>query len=339
MSAVMQRIRDNAKDAEATLAAIAAAATAPAEAPPAAPPAPVTAPPVEHGAHPVAPPPAPVAPPPAGEDDATVKALRAAEQRERTLQGMFNQQAEQLQILQRQLDKLVKDTETRAAAEAQRAAATSTSKLVTEADVKEFGDDTIDLVRRVVRESLGTVFAPLEQRLGKLEATVRDVGGTAARVAEVTAATEEERFFAKLGEADRVPDWHALNTDQRFLDWLKNRDMLSGVVRYQLLQDAFNVLDLERVTAIFKSFKADAGIAAPATEVAKGSGSVDLTTLASPGAAAPATQPANTKGKKQWTKAEVEQVYDDYTRGRMPKDEFLRKEAEITVAVMEGRVR
>lgn len=330
--AVPNRVREEARAAEAQLAEIAraAAAPAPAETPPANDQPASTAP--DPGANPVGAtvvpgPTAPAAPAPPEIDYARL--LSAAEQRERSLQGMFNKQAEQLQLLQRQLDQLIKEKE-------QPKPAAPPTKLITDEDVKEYGDETIDMVRRVFRESMAGVMGPLDNRIAAIERALREMGGKVEHASAVVHQTAEDKFWAAVDAA--LPNFDAVNNDPRMLDWLGKADTISGVVRHKLLTEAHTKLDAARVIAIFKQGMADAGIGAPAADAAKGSSTVDLATLATPGAGAQSTSPASGQRKgKVWTAAEVEKVYDDRMRGRSTPEQFAKDEADIMKAMTEGR--
>lgn len=338
MSRTANRIRQEAAEADAQLAALAAQTAtptvvdAPAEAPAnEIPPAPA---PAENGA-------TPIDPPKSTETKATDMdaAYKELEQKFRSLQGMFNRQSSDFDTIKRQHDAALRTIEElKASVATPKAEPTKTQPAsVSQKDIEEYGQELIDLIRRVATEVSSNQSQVLSMRLSNIEKSLNTVKTTAAQAAETAAVTAEDRFFAKLTE--KVADWEVINTDPRFLDWLNEADVFSGVVRNKLLQQAYAAMDVERTAKFFLAYKAETGKSAPASDGAKSdSAKVNLNTLASPGNAAAANPNPNGNRGKRWTTAEVEKVYDDYTRGRISRADFEKKEAEIKTALAEGRI-
>lgn len=270
----------------------------------------------------VEPAPPPVTPPPA-----PTQAQIDWEHKFRTLQGLFNAEvpklqsqvktmAAELQAATARMDQVSKQPEKPAQA-------------VDPKDAENFGQDLVDMVHRNVRallagdtEKVSTQLAQLTDRLTKVEARLE---GTSSTVA----VTAEEVFFNRVGQL--VPDWEALNTDQAFLAWLAEVDPVYGHPRKVALAAARDALDSTRVAAVFNAFKSTRPKPAKVDPLAA---------QVSPrqGAAAAPPQPAKTKAT--YHQQDVQAFYRDMQSGkyRGREQEAAEIEAQINLALAEGRI-
>lgn len=267
-------------------------------------------------------------------------------QRWRSLQGVYNAQKRQLDETQQRLfnmEQLIAQMQQASAAPAQQQTQVAqATKHVTDKDMTEYGADMVEFARRVSREEV----APLAQAVKQLTARLEQLQGyvpVVKRVADTQARTAQERFFDDL--ESRVADWKAVNDDPRFHEWLLSQDPLSGLQRQTLLTDAHQALDVGRVANIFLSWKREAGIAVdPATETAqtqaKASNVAKLEKQIAPGRASAASAPPTPAQKKQWSRGEIAQFYQDKMAGRYKgrEAEARAMEADIFLAQREGRV-
>lgn len=213
--------------------------------------------------------------------------------------------------------------------------------LITDADRTDFGEDMIDFVTRVVKQTHARELEAALKRIGMLEGQMRQIGRqaqTAHKSAEELAAAQYYQTLSRL-----APGWEETNGDQKFLDWLKNRDRFSRKTRQELLSSAHAEADAETVADFFKAYWAEIG-ATPAASPAPASNpapapSVDPSSLVAPAPSSTPTPAVNPRGGKIWTQAEIEQVYDDRMKKRISPEKFAELEAEISKAVVEGRVR
>jgi hypothetical protein len=92
---------------------------------------------------------------------------------------------------------------------------------------------------------------------------------------------------------------------------------LSGCVRQQLLNQAIASSDAARVVSFFRSFLREAGAAGQAPSASQG----------------PSRKPT-------YTRAQVQQIYDQHRRGayRGLEAEWVRQDADIIAASREGRI-
>lgn len=198
---------------------------------------------------------APPEPPPAPEPVEPAKDAAYWEHRFKTLEGMsraekarmeqaLQAQGEQLQRLAAQLE-VVRQQPTPPAPPEQ--------PLVTAKDEQTFGADLVDMARRAAKE----VTRDLERKMALLETSIKNLMPKVQKVDRMeqeVVQSREERFWSDLATA--VPDWEAVNADQRWLKWLAEYDPVAGMTRQASLEAAQQRLDAKRAIGLFKLFKA-----------------------------------------------------------------------------------
>lgn len=291
---------------------------------------------------PVTPPAAPAAPTPTPEPSADEAARW--EQRYKTLQGMFDadrkRQGATIQELERQLAQLTEQLKAKPQA-AEPAPERPATPTVTSEDVDNFGADLIGLIQRVAGDVFAVERRKLEAAMAAKDKEIAELREQVGGAVETTRKTATQIFFDDLRKA--VPDWETINQDERFLTWLGQVDELSGVQRQAYLDSALQAGNVARTAKLFDAWKALQAPPAAAQEAAPAppSPTQELARQVQPSAsqAAPVTPSGN--ASKIWTAAEVEQFYKDATRGayRNDPDAVARINAEIDLAMMEGRVR
>lgn len=330
---------------------------APAGDPPAAAAPPASGEPPAPPADPAAPPAAPAAAPPAAPP------AEGWEQKYKVLQGKYNAEVPRLQTQARDQSEAIRQlreqltatqnllasfSAQRETAPAQPSQATppAPTKLVKDEEVREFGADLIDVMRRVVREEQATLLpeidrrvAPVAQRVNQVAQATHDVG---ARVAQ----SDQQSVLTQLASA--VPNWQELNEDAGFLEWLDQVDPFSGAQRGALLKQAYKAHDGPRVVAFFTGYlKEHAAVTPPAAPTPAAAAPPaapqrKLEQFVAPGT--PKTGAASTQdgsGKRVWSRAEIGAFYSDVQAGRFKGTAEQRKqiEADIFAAQREGRIR
>jgi len=212
---------------------------------------------------------------------------------------------------------------------------TSGQQYITEADVEDFGEETIDMMRRAARAEAEQQNAALLQRIAQLETQLHGVG----REVQMTA---REKLFSALDA--RVPNWRDVNRHSDFLQWLQESDPYSGMQRHALLTKAFEANDAARVLVFFEGFLGEHAMLSESqpAQTTERQPQVDLETLVAPGR--PKSSPARAQegdGKRIWTPAEIKAFYRDVQNKRfVGRDkERVRIEQDIVAAGREGRVR
>lgn len=179
----------------------------------------------------------------------------------------------------------------------------------------EFGDDVVDFIQQLVSSNRGT------DNSAKVEELERELNAIKSQEKQKTEAS----FWTALNEL--VPDWKAVNADQKFHAFLSEYDPQTGTQRQQSLATAQQALDADGVAAVFNAFKKQQ----PQRQKQRiPDDQVDPPTSRS------TTAP---EGKKIWTGPEITKFYKDKADRKFSADEAKRLEADIFAAQREGRVR
>jgi hypothetical protein len=224
--------------------------------------------------------------------------------------------------------------------------------LLTEQEIQDYGPEFIDVVRRAAAE----IAAPLQEE-------VRTLRGQLGTVQQETGNSFLTRMNATI--SGLIPNWQALNQDPRFVQWVGLPEVYSGVIRQELMQQAWNSGDAQRVAAFFRAFLAEEAAVDPHAGQARANGGfptslapapptgmvpaatpggvplqtrLSLDTLVAPGRAhSAAQQPAD---KPVYTAQDITKFYTDVAAGKWRAREAERAaiDADIIAAQHEGRI-
>lgn len=310
--------------------------------PPATPPASAQTPPAA-----AAPAPQPQPPPETADD---------WKQRYQSLKGRFDTQANQLANANTRLtslETLVAGLQRPAPARtAPPPAPRSQTKRLTADDVKEYGEDMINVVKKAALDAIEPV---LEQRVTAVRTEVngrlQDITSKVGNVEREGAVSAHQRLLDFMDK--NLDTWRTINHHPAFHSWLALTDPLSGAIRKNLLNDAVAKGDGSRALTFYRMFLAEKGVPAPANGNGNqpppntngngnGAATVDLASLAAPGRpAASGTTPVvpdNSNGEII-TRAEISAFYRKKNAGGYTPEEAARLEAEVFKAGREGRIR
>lgn len=219
-------------------------------------------------------------------------------------------------------------------------------KRVTEKEIQDYGADLIDVMGRRAMEVADNVFLPTigqyEARLAQLE---RQIGG----VRQTVEYDAQSRMYQQLDR--ELPNWKQINSHPDFVGWLQMPDPLSGQIRHDLLAQAYNSQQGNRVMEFFRRFLNEQASFGPANGGGQpGNGAltansyattpqVNLMDLAAPGRAKTG-QTSVTPDKPTFTVAEIKQFYTDSANGKYAgrEQEYNQIQQEIFAAGREGRV-
>lgn len=199
--------------------------------------------------------------------------------------------------------------------------------LVTQQDVDTFGGDLVDLIGRKAREIATEEAIALQTRVKDLEG---QLGHTSQRVE----TSDNDRFYMHLGGA--VPDYRAVNTDPRWLNWLKQTDPMTGNTRQQYLDVAASQRNVGRVASIFNAFK-DTLQPVEVGETPQQELQRQVAPSKSNGGSRP--QQPEQSGHKIWTSKDLNTHYTKARLGQVNTEDAKRIESEINRAMSEGRIR
>ena len=202
--------------------------------------------------------------------------------------------------------------------------------LVTDADRAEFGDELLDVQRRIAEE----VSQGYEDRIGQQDGVIKELQ---EQLAATGNQVGEMGFSQKL--AQLVPDFSSIDSDERWVAWLNEHDnMLRGPRRVQA-QKAFDTGDAEAIAHYVNLWKET--VAEP-NETSTPSRQVELEKQVTPNRSANSVRTQSApKTSKIYSAREVDNAWTKVrtlnTSGKYGEAEKL--EADLTAAYMEGRVR
>lgn len=279
----------------------------------------------------------------------------------KVLQGKYNAEVPRLQGQVRELNDLTRSLRDQVTATQNLLAALGTQparqpepaapatpaakkQLVTEDEIKQFGPDLYDFIKRAAaQEVLPAVESRVDSRIAPVASKVDQVGEIVSANVQRTARTDKQSVHDLL--ASQVPNWAQLNEDPLFLEWLDQVDPYSGYRRGQLLEQAYKAYDGPRVVAFFRGYLTENATISPpvtTTETPAPKPQKDLAAFIAPGAPKTGAVGApDGSGKRAWTRAEIGQFYEDVRVGkyRTKPDEHKRIEADIFAAQRDGRIR
>lgn len=268
-----------------------------------------TDPPTDQSADETVPPPNGIGAEPKPDDS---QSTNDYEHRFKVLQGKYNSEVPRLSAENKELKGTLKSLQD----QLDELKAKPAEPLVKPEEIEEYGEGLIDVARRVAQEEL----AKKDAQIKKLEAKLDALEG-------VTTKTVEKDFFTSL--ADKVSDWAKINDDKAFHKWLEETDELTGMRRQDLLSQAEQARDADRVAKFFKAFKKTSS-----KQVADSS--LALETQVAPNA----NKTPNTPGaKKIWSRGEIAEFYRRMRAGQVSDKDAVAIESDIHAASVEGRIR
>lgn len=250
----------------------------------------------------------------------------------KTLQGIFNSEMPKLQQQNKELNARLQEAlermEKLATKQERQEQSVQQKPQVDPKDVDNFGQDLVEMVQRVAQASFAGVAAKVDGYVSGFDSRLKMLEEALQGTTKAVAQTAEQAFFDRLSKM--VPDWEAINQDQAFLTWLGSVDPVYGAPRQAALDQAQRAGNVERVAAVFQTFKSTQP-QAPKKDV--------LEKQVSPKAAASA--PVAPQGKPVLTQKQVTDFYNDLGKGkyRGRESEAQRLEAIINEAMAEGRIR
>ena len=264
-------------------------------------------------------------------------------QRYKTLQGMYNAEVPRLHAERRELSDRVNQLEQLLSTMQQQPNKPEESipeepapKLVTDADVEEYGE-SIEVMRRVSKEETLAAQKKLEALEKQIESLQSNVIPRVEQVAASQVKTSEQAFWSELSTT--VPDWRDMNDNQDFQNWLLEIDPLTGISRQTYLEDAQRNLDVGRVSNFFNTWKENNGGVSNAQPNRKAQASTELERQVSPGKSKSTGKPQSNSGKTYSTD-DIKSFFDEVRKGnyRNKEDERDRIERDIFAAQREGRI-
>ena len=202
--------------------------------------------------------------------------------------------------------------------------------LVTDADREEFGEDLLNVQRKVAQEVAQDYEEKLEQQNSVIKALQDKIAGTDKQVGET-------QFSQRL--VNLIPDFAQVDKDERWVEWLNEYDPMLNGPRRVLAQEAFDKSDADSVAHYVKLWRQS--FAEPEVDPRAGR-QAELEKQVAPNRSANSVDTKKVgKEAKIYSEREVNGAWTKIrnlnTKGSY--DEAAKLEADITAAYLEGRVR
>jgi hypothetical protein len=258
------------------------------------------------------------------------------QQRYRSLQGIHNSKLSKadatIAAMQKQIDELKSSVDTGKPPEQ-----VNSTRLLKDDEIEDYGEDLISVIKRAAREELRDEINTLRAENTQLKDML---GGVNSKVSN----TAKRDLYSELGQA--VPNWRELNHSEDFILWLGQPDLYSGAIRQDLLTQAFENDDIERVINFFKGFINETGAVQPQQEPRSNTRkpAVDMADMVAPGKPRQDSAVAQTgthRDERVWTQNDIQSFYTAVRKGkfRANPQQKAQIEADIVRAANEGRVR
>ena len=237
-------------------------------------------------------------------------------QHARSMEGRFKQASEQVMTLQGTVTTLGEEL---VATQSSRATlpqppslpiAPAPVPLITPQDVETYGEDFLNVAQRAALQAVQPKLTALEQQNNVLRQQLRK-----STIQQIETVLDRE-----------VPNWPQINLSPRFKEWLRLRDVYSGRLRSELLNEAHRAANAALVLNFFKGFLAEEE-ATGSTEFLPNTGlsrqaaphvpAIELTSLAAPGHARPAqgSTPASANDPQFITRGQIAEFYANVRKG------------------------
>jgi len=202
--------------------------------------------------------------------------------------------------------------------------------LVTDADREEFGEDLLNVQRKVAQEVAQDYEEKLEQQNSVIKALQDKIAGTDKQVGET-------QFSQRL--VNLIPDFAQVDNDERWVAWLNEHDPMLRAPRRVQAQEAFNNGDAEAIADYVKLWKST--LAETTNEPEKPVAKQELEKQVAPNRSANSVKAPTTPNSKIYSSRDMDNAWTKVrtlnTRGKY--DDAAKLEAELTAAYMENRVR
>lgn len=246
------------------------------------------------------------------------------------LESKLSELTEQVTALQRQNEELAAQ---RVTSNVDQVVSALDSTGPTEAQLKEFGDDSVDFIQRVTKRELAGVIKPLIERLAAMEKVlgrVKEIDGklpqleSAAQVAHINDARARELEFLRKEILPHYPDFETVRGTPEWRAYLMKDVPGRGYKIGQLLKTYRESSDAVGIRTLIGTFY-DTKTSKPSLE--------SLSVPAKTGADAP-EKPATPK----MLASEYKQKLRDFTSKRLSREEWDAYRARWEAAISSGNV-
>ncbi|RLG69035.1 hypothetical protein DRN93_01205 [archaeon] len=186
-----------------------------------------------------------------------------------------------------------------------------------------------------LREDFPDIYKGVVKLVERLVAKQTQIEEKLSSTEENLAQTQAKLFYSALSR--QVPDWEALNTSPDFINWLQAREPYTGMSRHELLLQAFQSGDADRVATFFLDYKREMGLDSVETPAQPQEKPRQPRNIVPPQGRTSGAS-SGRRSSKYYRQSEIEEFYRKLALGKIPQQEAKQREAEYIKAMQEGRV-
>jgi hypothetical protein len=255
-------------------------------------------------------------------------------QKYRTLKGHFDAEVPRLHQQNKELVNQLQQLQehVRALSEKPQQQQTQDERLVTDKDEEAFGADLIDVQRRIAKEVMRDLVAPMKKELEARDSRIAQLETMLTKTSgDVTTLTFEQRLERA------IPDFTTINTDPKWVAWLDEADPYTNLPRRNYAEYVYSQGDVEKLKQIVEFYKTASGQSNVNAE--RQQRQTELNRQVQPTRTASASSVP--QGQKLYTESDAARLFHKVRELNLKGkyDEASQLEAELSAAYVEGRVR
>ncbi len=277
------------------------------------------------------------------------KAVATVTQQYKTLQGVYRADLDRMKA---KVEDLEDSRQQDSAYIAQLEEAAVSAPNVSDADMADFGERELDIVRRVTAEQLNDPLAKMQEKINEIGTSLNTLVPQIQKLDQAAKTTREHTLASFMAE-NVGDDWTKQNTDPQFNAWLAEVDPFSNRPRSEMLKEAHQAGEFARVATFFNAFRNNAnptpsgGAPTPIptpTPNPEPAPRVDPAQFIAPGVTEVgdgASLGTAEPGATYVTDADIERYYSDVRRGvyKDRPEAAAQREKEIHDAIARGNYR
>lgn len=245
--------------------------------------------------------------------------LEKADQRWRSLQGQISSRDQQIEQLHQLLARM---DQAPAPQQPQNQNTSQQPSGISKDDIDAYGEDMIDLVKRVAGDVTSNNVAQLQEQVRQLQAQLGEVKEVSTKVASVgfdDALTKE------------FPAWKELNEDVGFIGWLEDSE-----ARLKQFGDAVKRQDAADVAEYFQRYADKTGWKGKTAGKQRKQEELSRQVAPGKGRSGGAHNAQSQPDQDMWTRSRIAALYAN--KSQYAADEFAKLERQAAKAMQENRV-
>ena len=130
--------------------------------------------------------------------------------------------------------------------------------LVTSDQLNEFDPELLSFIKNVAGDVLAGASNNSSKDIMDIKAAVNSLSSRMEAMGNTVQETGKQTYSALL--IDRIPDFNAINDSAELEIWAEEKDPFSGRTRKEVIFEAHNAGDIDRMVSMFDAFRKDHGL-------------------------------------------------------------------------------